>query len=237
MLWPVLATSGTGQGITTYGTLIGGPRRAGETDGPEELYVVLVDNGRSQLLADAEQREVLHCIRCGACLNICPVFRHVGGHTYGTTYPGPIGSVLTPHLNGIKEFKHLSYASSLCGACTSVCPVKIDLHHHLLQNRRNATEAGATKSSERMMFRAWRSAMLHPQFMRSVAGRCARRFASFTDWGSRARSLIRCGLESLSLACAAAVGIVSGAVEKKSEKPSCRKVTECELIIPAASGS
>jgi L-lactate dehydrogenase complex protein LldF len=163
VLWPVLATSGTGQGITTYGTMIGGPRQAGEVDGAEEFHVVLVDNGRSQLLADAEQREVLHCIRCGACLNICPVFRHVGGHTYGTTYPGPIGSVLTPHLNGIKEFKHLSYASSLCGACTSVCPVKIDLHHHLLQNRRNATEAGATTTSERMMFRAWRWAMLHPR--------------------------------------------------------------------------
>ena len=163
VLWPVLATSGTGQGITTYSTLIGGPRRAGEADGPEEFHVVLVDNGRSQLLADAEQREVLHCIRCGACLNICPVFRHVGGHTYGTTYPGPIGSVLTPHLNGIEEFKHLSYASSLCGACSSVCPVKIDLHHHLLQNRRNATEAGATKPSERLIFRAWRGAMLHPR--------------------------------------------------------------------------
>ncbi len=169
VLWPVLATSGTGQGITTYGTLIGGPRRPGEADGPEEFHVVLVDNGRSALLADAEQREVLHCIRCGACLNICPVFRHVGGHTYGTTYPGPIGSVLTPHLNGIPEFKHLSYASSLCGACTSVCPVKIDLHHHLLQNRRNATEAGANKPSERMMFRLWRSAMLHP-WMYKVGG-------------------------------------------------------------------
>lgn len=163
VLWPVLATSGTGQGITTYSTLIGGPCQPGEVDGPEEFHVVLVDNGRSQLLADVEQREVLHCIRCGACLNICPVFRHIGGHSYGTTYPGPIGSVLTPHLAGIKEFKHLSYASSLCGACTSVCPVKIDLHHHLLQNRRNATTAGATKSSERLMFRAWRYAMLRPR--------------------------------------------------------------------------
>jgi len=162
VLWPVLATSGTGQGITTYSTLIGGPRRAGETDGPEEFHVVLVDNGRSQLLADPEQREVLHCIRCGACLNICPVFRHVGGHTYGTTYPGPIGSVLTLHLAGIQEFKHLSYASSLCGACASVCPVKIDLHHHLLQNRRNAIRAGATRLSERLTFRAWRYAMVHP---------------------------------------------------------------------------
>jgi L-lactate dehydrogenase complex protein LldF len=169
VLWPVLATSGTGQGITTYSTLIGGPRRPGEVDGPEEFHVVLVDNGRSQLLADAEQREVLHCIRCGACLNICPVYRHVGGHTYGTTYPGPIGSVLTPHLAGIKEFKHLSYASSLCGACTSVCPVKIDLHHHLLQNRRNATETRATKPSERFIFRLWRRAMIHP-WLYALAG-------------------------------------------------------------------
>jgi L-lactate dehydrogenase complex protein LldF len=162
VLWPVLATSGTGQGITTYSTLIGGPRRPGEADGPEEFHVVLVDNGRSALLADAEQREVLHCIRCGACLNICPVFRNIGGHSYGTTYPGPIGSVLTPHLRG-REFQHLSYASSLCGACTSVCPVKINLHHHLLHNRRNTAAAGDTKWTERMAFRLWRYVMQRPR--------------------------------------------------------------------------
>jgi len=161
-LWPVLATSGTGQPITTYSTMIGGPRRPGEADGPEEFHVVLLDNGRSNLLGNAEQREVLHCIRCGACLNICPVYRHVGGHTYNTTYPGPIGSVLTPHLRG-REFEHLSQASSLCGACTSVCPVKIDLHHHLLHNRRDATQAGDTRFSERMGFRFWRTAMQHPR--------------------------------------------------------------------------
>lgn len=162
VLWPVLATSGTGQGITTYGTLIGGPRQPREADGPEEFHVVLVDNGRSKLLADPEQREVLHCIRCGACLNICPVYRNIGGHTYGTTYQGPIGSVLTPHLRG-QEFEHLSYASSLCGACTSVCPVKINLHHHLLHNRRNFAAARDTKWTERTMFRFWRSAMLQPR--------------------------------------------------------------------------
>jgi len=163
-LWPVLATSGTGQGITTYGTLIGGPRRPGEADGPEEFHVVLVDNGRSNLLADAEQREVLHCIRCGACLNICPVFRHIGGHSYGTIYPGPIGSVLTPHLRG-PEFQHLSYASSLCGACTSVCPVKIDLHHHLLHNRRNFVEGrgGTPRPGEKWKFALWRYAMQRPR--------------------------------------------------------------------------
>ena len=106
MLWPVLATAGTGQPITCYSTLIGGPRKPNEVDGPEEFHIVLLDNGRSELLADAEQRDVLHCIRCGACLNACPVFRTVGGHTYGTTYPGPIGSVLTPHLRGLNEFQH-----------------------------------------------------------------------------------------------------------------------------------
>jgi L-lactate dehydrogenase complex protein LldF len=154
-LWPVLATSGTGQPITTYNTLIGGPRRPGEADGPEEFHVVLVDNGRSELLADAEQRDVLHCIRCGACLNACPVFRNIGGHSYGTTYQGPIGSVLTPHLRGLPEFQHLSYASSLCGACTSVCPVKVDLHHHLLHNRRNAVRAGTHGWRERLGFKLW----------------------------------------------------------------------------------
>jgi L-lactate dehydrogenase complex protein LldF len=162
-LWPVLATSGTGQPITTYSTLVGGPKRADEADGPEEFHVVLLDNGRSGLLANAEEREVLHCIRCGACLNICPVYRNIGGHTYNTTYPGPIGSVLTPHLRG-SEFEHLSYASSLCGACTSVCPVNINLHHHLLHNRRDFTKAGGAKSAgERRQFKLWRTAMLHPR--------------------------------------------------------------------------
>jgi L-lactate dehydrogenase complex protein LldF len=100
--------------------------------------VVLLDNQRTTVLANPEQRDSLGCIRCGACLNVCPIYRNVGGHTYNTTYSGPIGSVLTPNLRGLGEWNHLSYASSLCGACTETCPVKIDLHHHLLQNRRNA---------------------------------------------------------------------------------------------------
>jgi L-lactate dehydrogenase complex protein LldF len=156
LFWPMLATSGTGQPISCYGTLVGGPRNPGEVDGPEEFHVVLVDNGRSELLADIEQRDVLHCIRCGACLNACPVFRTVGGHTYATTYPGPIGSVLTPHLRGLDQFQHLSYASSLCGACTDVCPVKIDLHHHLLDNRRNAVNGAQRPWSERLAFKMFR---------------------------------------------------------------------------------
>ena len=136
---PMLATAGAGQTITCYNTMYGGPRQPGESDGPEEYHVVLLDNRRTELLADPEQRDALHCIRCGACLNVCPIFRNVGGHTYGTTYSGPIGSVITPHLRGLQDWKHLSGASSLCGACTETCPVKIDLHHHLLQNRRNAS--------------------------------------------------------------------------------------------------
>lgn len=135
---PMLATVGSGQPISCYNTMYGGPRQPGETDGPEEFHVVLLDNHRTELLADAEHRDALHCIRCGACLNVCPVFKNIGGHSYGTTYAGPIGSVITPHLRGLQDWKHLSGASSLCGACTEACPVKIDLHHHLLQNRRNA---------------------------------------------------------------------------------------------------
>ena len=135
---PMLATAGAGQTLTGYNTLYGGPRQPGEVDGPEEWHVVLLDNRRTELLADPEQRDALHCIRCGACLIVCPIFRNVGGHTYGTTYSGPVGSVITPHLRGLQDWKHLSNASTLCGACTEACPVKIDLHHHLLQNRRNA---------------------------------------------------------------------------------------------------
>jgi L-lactate dehydrogenase complex protein LldF len=137
---PMLATAGTGQQLTGYNTMYGGPRQPGEPDGPEEFHVILLDNHRTELLADAEQRDALHCIRCGACLNACPIFRNVGGHTYGTTYSGPIGSVITPHLRGLQDWKHLSGASSLCGGCTEACPVKIDLHHHLLHNRRNAAK-------------------------------------------------------------------------------------------------
>jgi L-lactate dehydrogenase complex protein LldF len=138
LFWPLLATAGTGQQITCYNSLVGGPRQPDEPDGPDEFHLILLDNRRTELLADSEQRDALRCIRCGACLNVCPIFRNVGGHTYETTYQGPIGSVITPHLRGLMDWKHLSEASSLCGACTETCPVKIDLHHHLLQNRRNA---------------------------------------------------------------------------------------------------
>jgi L-lactate dehydrogenase complex protein LldF len=159
VLWPTLTASATGRMLAAYKTLIGGPRQPGEVDGPEEFHVVLLDNGRSELLADTEQRDVLRCIRCGACSNVCPVYQNIGGHAYGTTYQGPIGSVLTPHFRG-PEFDHLSYASSLCGRCTSVCPVRIDLHHHLLHNRRNTVKRHEGSFGERLAFRGWRWTMM-----------------------------------------------------------------------------
>jgi L-lactate dehydrogenase complex protein LldF len=177
VLWPVLALSASGQPLACYNTLIGGARGPDEPDGPEEFHVVLLDNGRSELLADGEQRDVLHCIRCGACLNACPVFRTVGGHAYATTYPGPIGSVLTPNLHGGEPFQHLPFASSLCGACTEVCPVKIDLHHHLLHNRRNIVRSAKRPTSERIGFKLWRWAMMSAErfsFL-SLLGRLALR--------------------------------------------------------------
>jgi L-lactate dehydrogenase complex protein LldF len=165
---PMLATAGAGQQITCYNSLIGGPRQTDEFDGPEEFHLILLDNRRTQLLADAEQRDALHCIRCGACLNVCPIFRNVGGHTYDTTYQGPIGSVITPHLRGLMDWKHLSYASSLCGACTETCPVKIDLHHHLLHNRRNAV-AQRANPVERLAFRAFALLTRFPGLLNGLA--------------------------------------------------------------------
>ncbi len=174
---PMLAAMGTGQALTCYNSFYGGPRQPGETDGPEEFHVVLLDNRRTELLADAEQREALHCIRCGGCLNVCPIFRNVGGHTYGTTYSGPIGSVITPHLRGLQDWKHLSYASSLCGACTETCPVRIDLHHHLLQNRRNASRQKPSRV-ERLAFKVFAFVVNRPGLYQFVkrAGRVLQKF-------------------------------------------------------------
>lgn len=153
LFWPLIASHGTGQNLTTYNTILSGPRQATETDGPEEMYVVLLDNGRTNLLAKKEQRQGLYCIYCGACLNLCPVYQNIGGHSYGTTYQGPIGSLISPHLEGMATFKHLSHASTLCGKCTEVCPVGIDLRKMLLLNRRDAVSEDLTSGAEK---RAWK---------------------------------------------------------------------------------
>ena len=142
LMWPILAAHGTGQQISVYNTLVTGPRKPGESDGPEKMFVILLDNKRSELYANDDQYGVLKCIRCGACLNACPIYRNVGGYTYDATYSGPIGSVITPFFKGLKEYNHLSSACSVCGKCTEVCPVKIPLHHMLLINRRDAVRAG-----------------------------------------------------------------------------------------------
>ena len=165
LFWPLLATHGTGQNMTVYNSISTGPRQDGELDGPEEMYVILLDNGRTQLLAQQEQRQALSCIRCGACLNGCPIYKGVGGHAYGSTYSGPIGSIITPHFKGMEEFKHLSYASSLCGKCTEVCPVKIDLHKLLLYNRRDSVEQKLNPFSEKFIFILWKKAMLNRNLM------------------------------------------------------------------------
>ncbi len=144
LMWPILAAHGTGQQISVYNSLITGPKKSSEVDGPEKMFVILLDNKRSELYKNDEQYSVLKCIRCGACLNACPVYRNIGGYTYDATYSGPIGSVITPFFKGLKEYNHLSSACSVCGKCTEVCPVKIPLHHMLLINRRDAVRAGAS---------------------------------------------------------------------------------------------
>ena len=160
LMWPLLSTYGTGQNVTVYNTIYTGPKQPGEVDGPEEMFVILLDNGRSALLAEPEQRQALACIRCGACLNACPVYKTIGGHSYGVTYSGPIGSIITPHLQGMQEFKHLSYASTLCGKCTEVCPVKIDIHKLLLANRRDSVKKGFSSKTENWVWFFWKGAML-----------------------------------------------------------------------------
>lgn len=171
LFWPLLSTYGTGQRVTVYNTIISGPKQANETDGPEDMIVILLDNGRTNLLANKTAREALYCIRCGACLNACPVYKNIGGHAYDTTYSGPIGKVITPYLKGLDEYKHLSYASSLCGNCTEVCPVRINLHELLLDNRHEAVVQGNSSLAERIAWKVWKTASLNRSLMNAGNGK------------------------------------------------------------------
>jgi len=184
LFWPLLSTFGTGQKVTVYNTIVTGPRQENETDGPEEMYVILLDNNRTNILQNPKQRESLYCIRCGACLNACPVYKNIGGHTYGATYSGPIGSVITPHLQGMEDFKHLSYASSLCGNCTEVCAVKINLHELLLENRKEAVEEGLAGFSEKMAWKMWKIASLKRGMMNMGNGNLKNKVVNglFKSW-------------------------------------------------------
>jgi L-lactate dehydrogenase complex protein LldF len=167
----ILARSASGQKMSSYVSLITGPRREGETDGARQFHLVILDNGRTRILADEEKRESLYCLRCGACLNVCPVYQKIGGHAYGSVYSGPIGSIITPQLVGLGRAVDLPFASSLCGACREICPVKINIPHILLSLRSDWAERNsdgrkgggraAPSLIERLAFKAWAFAMRH----------------------------------------------------------------------------
>jgi L-lactate dehydrogenase complex protein LldF len=188
LFWPLLATHGTGQNITVYNSIVTGPRQDGETDGPEEMYVILLDNNRTEILAHKNQRRSLACIRCGACLNVCPVYKSIGGHAYGTTYSGPIGSVITPWMRGMKDFKHLSFASSLCGSCTEVCPVKINLHELLLYNRNDSVKDGYANRFDKTLMFAYKTAMGKRKYLDMLSGKSKQNMMKkffAKSWGPR----------------------------------------------------
>jgi L-lactate dehydrogenase complex protein LldF len=146
-LLSLLTRSATGQPVTTYVNMISGPRKADEKDGPEEVHLILLDNGRTQAYADDQLRATLQCIRCGACMNHCPVYARIGGHAYGTTYPGPIGSIISPHMLGLESTYPLAFASTLCGACNEVCPVKIPITDILVRLRNEAQAKPETEDA------------------------------------------------------------------------------------------
>src|SRR5918911_838121 len=160
----LLARAATGQTLSVYTTILTGPRRPGEQDGPEEFHLVFLDNGRSRILG-TPFRESLQCIRCGACLNACPVYRRIGGHAYGGVYSGPIGSILTPLYDSVAENSHLPHASSLCGACQAACPVKINIPHMLI-GLRELQHHGPPTRWEGLAYRAWAAVLARPRLYR-----------------------------------------------------------------------
>ncbi|HUY13238.1 MAG TPA: LutB/LldF family L-lactate oxidation iron-sulfur protein [Terriglobia bacterium] len=185
----LLPRSGTGQKLTAYTSILTGPRRHGE-DGPEAMHVVLVDNGRVGMLADEKMREALYCIRCGACLNACPVYRKIGGHAYGWVYSGPIGALVTPSMVGLGAARELPFASSLCGACREVCPVQINIPDLLLHLRAKSQELPPARKppgapvSERGSMRFWAFVMLRPWLYRFASGlaRLGQRLYARNQW-------------------------------------------------------
>ncbi len=172
----ILARSATGQKISVYTTLVRGPRQPGELEGPDEFHLILMDNGRARQIA-SELREALYCLRCGACLNVCPVYRQIGGHAYGYTYPGPIGILLTAMLKGDRAVKDLAHASSLCGACQEVCPVRIDIPRMLIELRQRLDRERIAPLAERVLFKTFAQVLTTPALFRLAAtlGRLAQR--------------------------------------------------------------
>jgi L-lactate dehydrogenase complex protein LldF len=181
----LLARSATGQQLSVYTSFLSGPRRADEIDGPDEFHVVLLDNGRTRLLPDRSKRQSLYCIRCGACLNTCPVYRKIGGHSFPWVYSGPIGAIITPQFMGVSHEPALPFASSLCGACGEVCPVKIDIPKILLELRSDVKKSETRERQnrwEKLAFQAFAWLMTHPRFY-ELAGRMAAAMAPPGDSG------------------------------------------------------
>jgi len=190
----LLPRSGTGQRLTTYQSFITGVKQNAADEGPDELHVVILDNGRSRMLAHPITRQSLACIRCGACLNACPVYQQIGGHAYGSVYPGPIGAVITPQLVGLKKTAQLPYASSLCGACREVCPVKIDIPQLLLHLRSEITEASVNKRrSEQFAFKLWARVMTSNWLYR-MSGEVGRLFQRFVVHNGKIGKLEKAGI-------------------------------------------
>ncbi len=168
--WSILSAHGTGQKISAYSSIFSGAKFSNEKDGPEKMYVILLDNGRTDLYQKKEINTALKCIRCGACLNHCPIYKNIGGYTYDAVYTGPIGSVISPHYNGFKEYKHLSYACTVCGKCTEICPVEIDLHNLLLLNRKEAVEKGYDKTAWKIGMKGFEKGLSNRNMMDIVNG-------------------------------------------------------------------
>jgi len=185
---PLLATKGTGQQISVYNTIFTGPKRYNEVDGPEQMYVILLDNGRTTVYDDDDAYLSLSCVRCGCCLNACPVYKSIGGYAYGTTYSGPIGSVITPFFRGFKDFSHLTYASSLCGKCAEVCTLKIPLTEILLTNRKKAVEEFRRPLVEKAAMKGFRmiaSKRIGFDFFPSAMKNAALYLFNYLGWGPK----------------------------------------------------
>lgn len=178
LFWPLLAVYGTGQNVTAYNTIISGPKKNGEADGPERMVVILLDGGRTRMMENPEMKQALNCIRCGACLNACPVYKNIGGFTYQTTYTGPIGSVISMYLDGSRDAGFLNFASSLCGKCSESCPVKIPIHELLLYNRNSINENTDNLAVERFFFRNFKRMMLKRRNLDKIS-------AAWKNWAMR----------------------------------------------------
>jgi L-lactate dehydrogenase complex protein LldF len=193
LFWPLLAVHGTGQQVTAYNSILSGPARETEGDGPERMVIILFDGGRTRLFQDPEMNQALKCIRCGACLNACPIYKNIGGYTYQTTYTGPIGSVISMYMDGTADMGFLNFASSLCGKCTNVCPVKIPLHKLLLSNRNKIVESSDSLGVERFFFRNYKKYMLKRKRLERVNPKWKNKAMTTVGvkvWGPRREPLV-----------------------------------------------